>query len=163
MHERLLRTGLRASIRQPLRSRPTSHFHPHIFPPQCRPQTTSRPYSSPSSDPNSPRSAAIFSPNQPPSLPDRLSQLHKWTLTPSKKGISRAYKFSGFAPAWRFMNIVADECKVKRHHPSWHNLYNEVTIEWTTHKPEGLSIKDVEMAEFCDRVAGEIGERGAER
>ena len=55
------------------------------------------------------------------------------------------------------MSLVAEECKVKKHHPSWSNLYNQVTIEWTTHKPEGLSIKDIEMAEFCDRVANEIG------
>lgn len=55
------------------------------------------------------------------------------------------------------MSTVAGECKVKKHHPSWSNLYNKVTVEWTTHKPEGLSIKDVEMAEFCDQVASKIG------
>lgn len=55
------------------------------------------------------------------------------------------------------MSVVADECKAKRHHPSWHNLYNQVTIEWTTNKPKGVSIKDVEMAEFCDRAANQIG------
>lgn len=55
------------------------------------------------------------------------------------------------------MSSVAEECKIQKHHPSWSNLYNVVTIEWTTHKPEGLSIKDVEMAEFCDRRAEEIG------
>ena len=55
------------------------------------------------------------------------------------------------------MSLVAEECKTKRHHPSWHNLYNKVTIEWTTHKPEGLSIKDVDMAEICDQTADKIG------
>jgi 4a-hydroxytetrahydrobiopterin dehydratase len=55
------------------------------------------------------------------------------------------------------MSVVAEECKAKRHHPSWHNLYNRVEIEWTTHNPEGLSIKDVEMAEFCDSAANTIG------
>jgi len=58
------------------------------------------------------------------------------------------------------MSLVAEECKAKKHHPSWSNLYNEVSIEWTTHKPEGLSIKDVEMAEFCDLTATEIGLKG---
>jgi 4a-hydroxytetrahydrobiopterin dehydratase len=53
--------------------------------------------------------------------------------------------------------MVAEEAKVKKHHPSWHNLYNQVTVEWTTHKPYGLSIKDVEMAEFCDKTAASIG------
>ncbi|KAF1959666.1 transcriptional coactivator/pterin dehydratase [Byssothecium circinans] len=72
-------------------------------------------------------------------------------------GITRHFTFPTFNAAWRFMSIVADECKAKRHHPSWSNMYNKVNIEWTTHKPLGLSIKDVEMAELCDRIADEIG------
>lgn len=99
----------------------------------------------------------IFSAKQPSDLPQRLTKLSNWKLSSSNKGISRQFTFRGFASAWHFMSIVADECKTKRHHPSWHNLYSQVTIEWTTHKPEGLSIKDVEMAEFCDRTADEIG------
>lgn len=60
------------------------------------------------------------------------------------------------------MDTVAQECKVQRHHPEWSNLYNRVTIEWTTHRPEGLSIKDVDMAEFCDRTASEVGLKSSE-
>ncbi|KAH7380731.1 transcriptional coactivator/pterin dehydratase [Pyrenochaeta sp. MPI-SDFR-AT-0127] len=100
----------------------------------------------------------IFSANQPPNLPDRVSVLFpKWQLTTSKKGITRQFTFASFAKAWKFMSLIADECRAKNHHPSWSNLYNQVTIEWTTHNPEGLSTKDVEMAEFCERMADEIG------
>ncbi|KAH3943431.1 hypothetical protein HBH53_174530 [Parastagonospora nodorum] len=100
----------------------------------------------------------IFSAGQPPELPERASRLlSAWELSASGKGITRAYTFTSFSKAWQFMSIVADECKAKKHHPSWSNLYNRVTIEWTTHRPEGLSIKDVEMAEFCDQEAAEIG------
>ena len=31
--------------------------------------------------------------------------------------------------------------------------YNHTFIQWTTHRPEGLSIKDVEMASWCDEQA----------
>ncbi|KAF2500509.1 transcriptional coactivator/pterin dehydratase [Lophium mytilinum] len=116
-----------------------------------------------SADPTLSPSASItpiFSPSQPADLPARATSLLRtssWTLTPSRIAITRVYRFKTFKAAWAFMNKVADECKRQRHHPSWHNLYNEVTIEWTTHRPEGLSIKDVEMAEFCDRVAEEGG------
>jgi 4a-hydroxytetrahydrobiopterin dehydratase len=72
-------------------------------------------------------------------------------------GLVRTFTFPTFSAAWRFMSTVAEECKAKRHHPSWHNLYNQVTVEWTTHNPKGLSAKDVDMAEFCDRTADEIG------
>jgi pterin-4a-carbinolamine dehydratase len=99
----------------------------------------------------------IYAANQPADLPDRLAKLTAWTITPSKKGIVRQFTFPTFSTAWRFMSLVAEECKTKRHHPSWHNLYDQVTIEWTTHKPEGLSIKDVEMAEICDQTAEHIG------
>ena len=31
--------------------------------------------------------------------------------------------------------------------------YNHTFIQWTTHRPEGLSIKDVDMARWCDEQA----------
>lgn len=55
------------------------------------------------------------------------------------------------------MSLVGNEVRNKRHHPSWSNMYDRVEIEWTTHKPEGLSSKDADMAEFCDRAADKIG------
>lgn len=103
----------------------------------------------------------VFSVDQASDVrPRALKLLSAWELSSSNKGITRHYTFSSFAKAWKFMSIVAEECKVQKHHPSWTNLYNKVTVEWTTHKPEGLSGKDVEMAEFCDRIAEDIGLKG---
>jgi 4a-hydroxytetrahydrobiopterin dehydratase len=56
------------------------------------------------------------------------------------------------------MDTVAQECKKRKHHPEWTNIYNRTHVRWTTHNPEGLSAKDVEMATFCDRVGAEKGE-----
>jgi 4a-hydroxytetrahydrobiopterin dehydratase len=56
------------------------------------------------------------------------------------------------------MNAVAEECKVKKHHPEWSNVYNTTFIRWTTHSPPGLSAKDIEMARFCDEQALAFGE-----
>jgi 4a-hydroxytetrahydrobiopterin dehydratase len=56
------------------------------------------------------------------------------------------------------MNVVAEECKVKKHHPEWSNVYNTTFIRWTTHSPPGLSAKDIEMAQFCDEQALVFGE-----
>jgi 4a-hydroxytetrahydrobiopterin dehydratase len=100
----------------------------------------------------------IYAANQPADLPERVEKLASaWQVNAARKSITRQFTFAGFGKAWQFMSLVADECKVKNHHPRWENMYNEVTIEWTTHKPKGLSIKDVEMAEFCDQKAVEIG------
>jgi 4a-hydroxytetrahydrobiopterin dehydratase len=99
----------------------------------------------------------IFSADQPSDLPELASKLlSTWELTASRKGITREYTFSSFSKAWEFMSFVTEDIKRKKHHPSWSNKYNQVTIEWTTHKPEGLSIKDIEMAERCDRIASSI-------
>lgn len=57
-----------------------------------------------------------------------------------------------------FMNLVAAECAVQKHHPEWSNVYNTTFIRWTTHSPPGLSEKDVVMVRFCDEKAGECGE-----
>lgn len=104
-----------------------------------------------------------FSENQPEDLSRRAEALlSSWQITPSGKGLKKEFLFKTFNNAWKFMDTVAQECKVKRHHPEWSNLYNRVTIEWTTHRPEGLSIKDAEMAEFCDQKAFEIGLKGSE-
>lgn len=56
------------------------------------------------------------------------------------------------------MSAVADECKTRRHHPEWSNVYSRVSVTWTTHDPPGLSAADVDMACFCDIKAGELGE-----
>jgi 4a-hydroxytetrahydrobiopterin dehydratase len=104
-----------------------------------------------------------FSEGQPEDLAVRTEALlGSWQITPSGKGLKKEFLFKTFNSAWRFMDTVAQECKVQRHHPEWSNLYNKVTIEWTTHRPEGLSIKDVDMAGFCDRTASQIGLKSSE-
>ncbi|KAG4431920.1 hypothetical protein IFR05_012590 [Cadophora sp. M221] len=82
----------------------------------------------------------------------------KWTLIESGKGVERGFRFKGFKKTWEFMNIVASECVVQKHHPEWSNVYNTTFIRWTTHSPPGLSEKDVLMARFCDEKAAECGE-----
>lgn len=77
----------------------------------------------------------------------------RWNLCLDGKGIRRSFYFKGFKKTWSFMQAVAEECKSKNHHPEWWNAYNHTFIQWTTHRPEGLSIKDVDMAIWCDEQA----------
>ncbi|RPB23265.1 transcriptional coactivator/pterin dehydratase, partial [Terfezia boudieri ATCC MYA-4762] len=81
-----------------------------------------------------------------------------WDLKQSPPGLQRKFKFKTFATAMKFWNVVADECKAQKHHPEWGNVYNEVVVRWTTHRPRGISSKDIDMAKFCDRTAAELGE-----
>jgi len=82
----------------------------------------------------------------------------KWRLIDSGKGLERSFKFKTFKKTWEFMNVIAEECKVKKHHPEWSNVYNTTFIRWTTHSPPGLSEKDVLMSKYCDEQAKLFGE-----
>ncbi|KAI0972758.1 pterin 4 alpha carbinolamine dehydratase-domain-containing protein [Xylaria arbuscula] len=82
----------------------------------------------------------------------------RWTLVPSGQGLERGFRFKNFAKTWDFMTAVALQCKLKNHHPEWSNVYNTTHIRWTTHNPEGLSAKDVELVRLCDALARDFGE-----
>lgn len=88
----------------------------------------------------------------------RTKGLKHWRLTLDNKGLERVFHFKTFKATWKFMDEVAAKCGQERHHPTWTNAYNKTHIIWTTHKPEGLSTKDICMARFCDHVAVEEGE-----
>ncbi|KAJ5360868.1 Transcriptional coactivator/pterin dehydratase [Penicillium concentricum] len=73
-----------------------------------------------------------------------------WKLTEDGLAIEREIQFSGFKEAWTFMEQVADTAAKHHHHPGWTNVYNKVSIRWTTHHPKGLTNLDVVMAQLCD-------------
>ncbi|KAE8373376.1 hypothetical protein BDV26DRAFT_69201 [Aspergillus bertholletiae] len=74
----------------------------------------------------------------------------RWTLTPDGLGIEREILFPSFKKAWAFMQLVAEAAATYRHHPEWTNVYNKVSIRWTTHQPKGLTGLDVKLAQLCD-------------
>ncbi|KAF2965862.1 hypothetical protein GQX73_g7698 [Xylaria multiplex] len=61
----------------------------------------------------------------------------RWNLIPNGQGLERSFRFKNFAKTW---------------------VYNITYIRWTTHNPEGLSAKDVELAGLCDSLARDFGE-----
>jgi 4a-hydroxytetrahydrobiopterin dehydratase len=40
------------------------------------------------------------------------------------------------------------------HHPEWFNVYSKVDVTLATHDADGVTALDVELALFCDAVAG---------
>ena len=82
-----------------------------------------------------------------------LPKLNSWKLLSDRDALQKTFIFPSFNEAWAFMNRVALQSEKLDHHPEWFNVYNRVQILWSTHDCQGLSVKDVKMAEFCDRVA----------
>jgi len=83
-----------------------------------------------------------------------LAQLPEWRLRVDGLAIHRTLRFADFNAAFAFMARVAMQAEKADHHPEWCNVYDRVDITLTTHDAGGLSLRDVEMARFIDRVAG---------
>ncbi len=83
-----------------------------------------------------------------------LSALSQWQKTADGDAISRTIQFSDFNEAFGFMTRVAIKADQMDHHPEWFNVYNRVEIVLTTHDADGLSTRDIELAQFIDSIVG---------
>ncbi|MEM7170141.1 MAG: 4a-hydroxytetrahydrobiopterin dehydratase [Pseudomonadota bacterium] len=82
-----------------------------------------------------------------------LAELPGWTPQEGRDAIAKSFKFKSFNQAWGFMNRVALAAEKMDHHPEWFNVYNRVEITLTTHDCDGLSQKDLKLAQAIERFA----------
>ena len=88
-----------------------------------------------------------------------LARLPEWQVIDGK--LHKDYRFTDFVHAFGFMATAALKIQVLDHHPEWFNVYNKVKVTLTTHDVDGLSMKDIELARFMDRVAAALGQEQA--
>ena len=74
-------------------------------------------------------------------------------------GLSKSFQFSGFNAAFGFISRVALAAERVNHHPEWQNVYHKVTIKWTTHAQGGVTDLDVKLAQRCDGIARDSGQK----
>ena len=86
-------------------------------------------------------------------LDEAIGELDGWSLSADGIAIEKTFAFRGFNAAFGFMTRVAMAAERANHHPEWSNVYNHVTIRWTTHSLGGVSDLDVKLARSCDRFA----------
>lgn len=55
--------------------------------------------------------------------------------------------------AFGFMTRIAMQAEKMDHHPEWFNVYNKVNITLSSHDVNGLSQRDVKLANFIDKAA----------
>lgn len=82
----------------------------------------------------------------------KLSDLPNWSLDTQRGAITREFVLPDFVQAFAFMGHVAGAAETHNHHPEWRNVYNKVTITWTTHDARGLTDKDIRLARLCDEL-----------
>jgi 4a-hydroxytetrahydrobiopterin dehydratase len=81
-----------------------------------------------------------------------MGVLPLWKLSMNGEAISREFVLVDFMQAFAFMTQIAIAAEKHNHHPEWSNVYNRVTITWTTHDVDGLSSNDIDMAQRCDQA-----------
>ena len=81
-----------------------------------------------------------------------LRALPQWTHDAQMGAITRNFLLVDFMQAFAFMTQIAIAAEKHNHHPEWSNVYNRVSITWTTHDVDGLSSNDIDMAQRCDQA-----------
>ncbi|KAJ5784308.1 Pterin-4-alpha-carbinolamine dehydratase family protein [Penicillium pulvis] len=103
-----------------------------------------------------PRFAEGEDPHQLSSDTTTLQQ-QGWALDAEGMGVTKTFHFKSYFKAVSFLNMIAAESSVKKHHPTMTIRFGSVDVHWTTHHPRGLTHKDIALARHCDAGAGLIG------
>lgn len=91
-----------------------------------------------------------------------LSSVPEWRYAPERGGlIRRELVFADFTQAFAFMTQVAFHAEKADHHPEWFNVYNKVHITLTTHDADGLSQRDIALAQVIDTIVETMDARVA--
>jgi 4a-hydroxytetrahydrobiopterin dehydratase len=88
----------------------------------------------------------------PEQIRNALTALPQWTHDAARGSIRRDFVFADFNEAFAFMTRIALAAERADHHPEWFNVYNRVEMMLSTHDCQGLSQRDIDMAQLADRA-----------
>jgi 4a-hydroxytetrahydrobiopterin dehydratase len=80
-----------------------------------------------------------------------------WVRSADGLALEREFRFADFSAAFGFMAAVALAAEKADHHPEWFNVYNRVSVRWTTHDAGGITRRDVALALRCQQLAQGLG------
>jgi len=84
-------------------------------------------------------------------------RLPAWSAVENRDAIRRTLRFKGFAEAFGFMAEIAILAEKADHHPEWSNVYNRVDILLATHESDGVTQRDLDLAQAIDAAAAKRG------
>ena len=85
-----------------------------------------------------------------PQIEKALENLDGWSKKDDQHAIEKSFKFKDFNAAWSFVSRIALLAEEMDHHPEWFNVYNRVDITLTTHDANGISERDIKMAQTIE-------------
>jgi 4a-hydroxytetrahydrobiopterin dehydratase len=91
---------------------------------------------------------------KPAERADALRRLPQWHAVKGRNSITTIFTFADFGAAFAFMTHAALVAEKMNHHPEWSNVYKTVTVTLTTHEADGLTERDIRLAEAMERIAG---------
>lgn len=96
--------------------------------------------------------------NLPPLTPEEIDRLMpdrpEWELV-SNEGplrLRRTYRFKDFSTALAFTKQIGQAAEEDDHHPAILTEWGKVTVNWWTHKIQGLHQNDFIMAAKSDQI-----------
>ncbi|XP_065168544.1 pterin-4-alpha-carbinolamine dehydratase [Atheta coriaria] len=96
--------------------------------------------------------AAKLSPEERKGTIDPLLQ-QGWSMVKDRDAIYKEYMFKDFNQAFGFMTRIALLADKMDHHPEWFNVYNKVQVTLSSHDVNGLSNRDVKLANFMEKAS----------
>lgn len=82
-------------------------------------------------------------------IQEKLNQLSGWQR--DGQAIKKEWTFGDFGEAITFINKVADLAEAQNHHPELFNVYNRVSLRFSTHDAGGLTEKDFQIAQAIEK------------
>ncbi|CAH1974874.1 unnamed protein product [Acanthoscelides obtectus] len=79
-----------------------------------------------------------------------------WKLVDGRDAIHKEFLFKDFNQAFGFMSRVALLAEKMDHHPEWFNVYNKVQVTLASHDVNGLSGRDVKLANFMEDASKSV-------
>jgi 4a-hydroxytetrahydrobiopterin dehydratase len=83
-----------------------------------------------------------------------FERLSGWRPVQGRDAIAKRFSFQSFVEAFGWMVQVALVAEKMDHHPEWFNVYRHVDVTLTTHDANGLTERDIALAETMDALAG---------
>ncbi len=82
----------------------------------------------------------------------RLAEVPGWEVAGGK--LHRSFAFKDFVGAFGFMTRLALVAESMNHHPEWHNVYNRVVVDLSTHDAGGITELDFRLAAAASDLCG---------
>ena len=77
-----------------------------------------------------------------------------WQIEEGGKALVRTFRCKDFSEAFGFLSRVALHAEKVDHHPEFTSVWNRVDFRLTSHDTDGLTERDVKLAEAINRIAG---------